>query len=192
MKLSSAFIGLTLASALLLPACAAPKHSSTPPTKNDLRAEAKKLGKQKERIQIVPDDPNCVESDLRGGAVRVRTCLVHTIQPSGYSNSETGPQVATLVQTPKFAYGNPMGWTVEVRKNGKILVHQALTTDQNEAIERDGSLEVESSIPLGDLSEIQPGEYEVIFTPDDENEEPIRTIITVPENPDSPENIDTD
>ncbi len=192
MTLSPVFTGLILASALLLPACAAPKHSSEPPTQNDIRANAKRLAKQKDQIDVVPENRNCVDSDLRGGAVRVRTCLVHTIQPSGYSNSETGPQVATVVQTPNFAYGNPMGWTVEVRKDGKILVNQALTTEQGEAIDREGSLEVESSMPLGDLREIEPGEYEVIYTSEDEDEEPIRTIITVPENPAEPVEIETD
>lgn len=187
MKPSSIFLSALLASALLLPACAAPKHTNEPPTKDDIRANAKRLAKQKDHIDIVENDRNCIDSDIQRGSVRVRTCLVHSnIGRAEYMNYETvSPQVTTVVHTPQGSYSAPLAWTVEIRKDGEVIVRQAITGDPQEAIERDGSLEVQSSIPLGDFDEIQPGDYEVIYTPDDQSEEPIRSIITVPENKDA-------
>lgn len=174
-----------LTSALLLTACSTTTPSNQPPTQEDLRAEARRLAAQTDRIQIVPDDPNCVDSEL--GNSRVRTCLVHTVQPSGFHNEEFGPRVATVFQTPYGTIGNPMAWTVEIRKNGELIVRQALTDAENQTIERDGFIEVESTIPLGELQEIESGEYEVIYTPDDEDAEPIRSVIQIDED-----QIDTD
>lgn len=182
MKYSNIIPLSLLTSALLLTACSTtpPPPSNQPPTHEDLRAEARRLAQQTDRIQIVPDDPNCVDSEL--GNSRVRTCLVHTVQPSGFHNEEFGPRIATVFQTPYGTIGNPMAWTVEVRKNGELIVHQALTDAENQTIERDGFIEVESTIPLGELQEIESGEYEVIYTPDDEDAEPIRSVIQIDED----------
>ncbi len=188
MKLSSVFICTLLASTLLLPACAAPKHSSEPPTTDDIRENAKRLGKQKDSISVVEDDRNCVDSEINSSGVQVRTCLVHdnASQP-GYMNYEMAtPAVTTVVKTSKGTFGNPMAWTVQVRRNGELIVNQALSTQGQEIIEREGSLEIESYFNLGDSREILPGEYEVIITPEGENAEPIRSVITVPENPEEP------
>lgn len=194
MKFYSSLTCLMLALALLLPACASPQHTNEPATKEDIRENAKRLAKQTDRIDVVPNDPNCVDSDIRGGAVRVRTCIVHnlsTATDSGYLNYEMAtPQVTTVVQTDKATFGNPMAWSVEVRRNGELIVSQALTTEGQEIIEREGSFAVESYFELGS-KEIQPGEYEVIITPDEEGAEPIRSVIQVPEPDDAQELDDT-
>lgn len=158
---------LCLFSALLL-AASLPACATSPDTGDDERYARR-------------GPPQCSEQDLSAFNMNIRTC----VQPFGPTTLPEemrmrNPYVVTVVNTPAGTFSNPTAWTVEVRRDGELLVERAFTESES-AIEQDESLvEFRTAVPLTPAGELEPGTYEIRYR-SVEGDEIGTTTIEVPE-----------
>ncbi|MBA2664009.1 MAG: hypothetical protein H0U74_17095 [Bradymonadaceae bacterium] len=133
-------------------------------------------------------DQNCVQDQMLAGRIVFRTCLVSSPHPTGMrDDQEYRPQIATVVRSPAGAFGNPMIWTVEVRRNGELVMRRALDDLDLQVLEHQDSLEIESVAPLGGMREMEPGRYVVTYSRNDgSNESVSHTIVIEDEGEEAP------
>ncbi|QDG50400.1 hypothetical protein FIV42_06530 [Persicimonas caeni] len=124
--------------------------------------------------------PQCSEQDLSAFNMNIRTC----VQPFGPTTLPEearfrNPYVVTVVNTPAGTFSNPTAWTVEVRRDGELIVERAFT-ETEAAIERESSfVEFRSAVPLTEEGELEPGTYEIRYR-DEQGEDIGTTTIEVP------------
>lgn len=108
--------------------------------------------------------PQCSEQDLSAFKMSIRTC----VQPFGPATLPEearmrNPYVVTVVNTPAGTYSNPAAWTVEVRRDGELIVERAFTESES-AIEQDDSLvEFRTAVPLTPDGDLEAGTYEIRY-----------------------------
>ncbi|MFU8803117.1 MAG: hypothetical protein ACNA8W_04830 [Bradymonadaceae bacterium] len=127
---------------------------------------------------------NCVQGHAIGGSVQFETCLVPSrgrdMVPMGEMHQ---PQVATIVRTPVVAFSNPTRWSVEVRRDGALVIRRQLDGLLQDVRDEDEFIEFHSETPLGEMEEIEPGTYEIIYFSEDDEEPTSTTTIVVGEDP---------
>lgn len=125
--------------------------------------------------------PQCSEQDLSALNMNIRTC----VQPFGPTTLPEemrmrNPYVVTVVNTPQGTFSNPAIWTMEVRRDGELIVERTFT-ETEAAIEREGSfVEFRQAVPLTEQGELEPGTYEIRYRTEDGDELGTTTIEVEP------------
>ncbi len=109
--------------------------------------------------------PQCSEQDISAFDMNIRTC----VQPFGPTTLPEemrmrDPFVVTVVRTPQGTFSNPTAWTMEVRRDGELIVERAFTDNTEARVEPEGSMvEFRQAVPLTDEGELEPGTYEIRY-----------------------------
>jgi hypothetical protein len=105
--------------------------------------------------------PQCVRQDLMAFNSTIRTC-VQSFGPSTLPEEmqPRNPHVVTVVDTPRGQFSYPLTWSMEVRRDGELVVEREFAEGDTAVEEGDDRLEIRSALPLAEDEELVPGIYE--------------------------------
>jgi predicted small secreted protein len=127
--------------------------------------------------------PQCTQRDYSALNMSIRTC-VQDFGPATLPEEAQmrNPYVVTVVDTPQGKFSNPLIWSLEVERDGELVIDRRFNDEgsdvQTEAIgER---VEIRSAVPLTAEGELEPGTYEIRYRTDDGDEVGTTTITVEP------------
>jgi hypothetical protein len=146
--------------------------------------------------EVEPDEyarrgpPQCSQQDYGALNMSIRTC-VQDFGPTTLPEAAQmrNPYVVTVVDTPQGKFSNPLIWSMEVERDGEVIIDRRFSDEgadvQTEAIgER---VEIRSAVPLTGEGELEPGTYEIRYRTEEGEEVGTSTIVVEPDADDAQE-----
>lgn len=110
--------------------------------------------------------PQCTVQDLGATNLSIQTCVQNYAPETLLEEARMrNPYVVTVIDTPAGKFSNPTMWSVEVVRDGQVLVErqfgaEAAAVETGEEGER---VEIRSAVPLPEEGELAPGTYQIRY-----------------------------
>ncbi len=124
----------------------------------------------------------CVQQDIGP----MNSTIVSCVQDFGPSTlpeemQMRNPHVVSVIETPRGSFGNPLTWSMEVRRDGELIIEREFGEDDAVVEEEEGRAEIRSAVPLNEEDEqLVPGIYEFRYLQDEQGEVGTTTIEVEP------------
>lgn len=119
----------------------------------------------------------CVRQDIGP----MNSTIVSCVQDFGPSTlpeemQMRNPHVVSVIETPGGSFGNPLTWSMEVRRDGELIIEREFGEDDAVVEEEEGRAEIRSAVPLNEEEQLVPGIYEFRYLQDEQGEVGTTTI----------------